>query len=164
MSISRCFRYEINFTSDLSDALAEVNHLEKLGFPVPEVARNMSNQKSRLTQLADDLGAMVDNYHKCLRSLEKVRGQIVFNWCTVPACFSSQEEVSLMSGEIEIVTKALSAGHKRLTWNNLAIKESCLSVGGRSLSIFNNKIQLVHIIRADLTAAVKEIAEGKLIM
>ena len=69
-----------------------------------------------------------------------------------------------MAGEILVVNKALSAGHKRLTWNNLAIQESCLAVGGRSLSIFNNKIQLVHIIRADLTAAIREIADGKLIL
>jgi hypothetical protein len=34
----------VNFTSDLSDTLAEVKHLERLGFTVPDVARNMSLQ------------------------------------------------------------------------------------------------------------------------
>ena len=37
-------RYQVNFTSDLSATLAEVKHLEKLGFTVPDVARNMSIQ------------------------------------------------------------------------------------------------------------------------
>lgn len=38
-------KFKVNFTADLSHTLAEVNHLERLGFNVPEVARNMSNQK-----------------------------------------------------------------------------------------------------------------------
>ncbi len=41
---SKMLRYKVNFTSDLSDTLAEVDHLERLGFTVPDVARNMTIQ------------------------------------------------------------------------------------------------------------------------
>ncbi|CAB4055562.1 DNAH [Lepeophtheirus salmonis] len=41
-------RYRVNFTTDLSDTLAEVKHLDSLGFSVPEVAKNMSLQEERL--------------------------------------------------------------------------------------------------------------------
>ena len=46
-------RYRVNFTSDLSATLAEVKYLEKLGFTVPDVARNMSIQVSN-----SDLGCI----------------------------------------------------------------------------------------------------------
>ena len=39
---SKIERYLVNFTTDLSDTLAEVKHLEHLGFTVPEVARNIA--------------------------------------------------------------------------------------------------------------------------
>ena len=56
-------RYLVNFTTDLSDTLAEVKHLEHLGFTVPEVARNMSLQEGKLTGIAADLRKLVDKYH-----------------------------------------------------------------------------------------------------
>ena len=46
----RVHRYRVNFTSDLSATLAEVKFLEKLGFTVPDVARNMSIQVSDMKQ------------------------------------------------------------------------------------------------------------------
>ena len=42
-------RYRVNFTSDLSATLAEVKYLEKIGFAVPDVARNMSIQVSKIS-------------------------------------------------------------------------------------------------------------------
>ncbi len=120
-------RYKVNFTSDLSDTLAEVRHLEALGFEVPEVARNMSNQKARLTSVADSLEAMLVSYHECIDSL-------------------SGAEVGLLSSETQKVTQALSSGHLRLTWNNQAIQESCLDIGQTRISIFNYKIQQASVI------------------
>jgi len=63
-------RYAVNFTSDLADTLAEVRHLESLGFEVPEVARNMSREKARLTGVAEALENMLEDYHACVDDLD----------------------------------------------------------------------------------------------
>ena len=65
-------RFVVNFTSDLSDTFAEVMiftevdnigitttqmiNMEKIGFKVPEVAKNMSMQEAKLLDIADQLG------------------------------------------------------------------------------------------------------------
>jgi dynein heavy chain len=134
-------RYDVNFTADLSHALAEVNHLENLGFTVPEVARNMSKQKARLTGIAEELEVMVRDYHASMDSLE------------IP-------EVELMKWDTALVHQALRAGHTRLTWNNLSIQESCLQIGRLSICVFKSKIQQVRLIKSELVQAVATIKAG----
>ena len=51
-------RYRVNFTSDLSATLAEVKYLEKLGFAVPDVARNMSIQVSIFAHNSTSVGSI----------------------------------------------------------------------------------------------------------
>ncbi len=138
------FRYSVNFTSDLSDTLAEVRHLETLGFEVPEVARNMSVQKTKLTGIATALESMLARYHECVDSLEGA-------------------EVALMREEVGRVTQAFSAGHRRLTWNNQAIQESCLDVGTTCISVLDYKIKQVHMVKADVAAAIEHVRHGCLI-
>ena len=71
---SKVGRFVVNFTSDLSDTFAEagmmiftevdnisitptqVINMEKIGFKVPEVAKNMSMQEAKLLDIADQLG------------------------------------------------------------------------------------------------------------
>ncbi len=143
-AVPSLLRYHVNFTSDLSDTLAEVRHLEALGFEVPEVARNMSVQKARLTNVAAALEEMLRSYHGCVDSLEGA-------------------EVGLLRGQTELVTRALSSGHLRLTWNNQAIQESCLDIGRVKISVFEYKIQQVHLIKKDIHRAIESVQEGCLI-
>ena len=138
-------RYKVNFTADLMDTLSEVTHLENLGFSVPEVARNMSNQKAQLTQLAENLETMINEYHAAVEILE-------------PA------EIELLTNEINLVHQALRAGHVRLTWNNLAVQESCLDIGSRSISVFKSKMQQVNLIRKELASSVQAIREGNMFL
>lgn len=70
-------RYLVNFTTDLSDTLAEVKHLEHLGFTVPEVARNMSLQEGKLTGIAADLRKLVDKYHTAIDSLQAAEEELM---------------------------------------------------------------------------------------
>ncbi len=137
-------RYSVNFTSDLSDALAEVKHLETLGFGVPDVARNMSVQKTRLINLAKDLEVMIAEYHECVDSLE-------------PA------ETQLLQREARNVSNALFAGHSRLTWNHQAIHDTCLTLGRRKIAIFKYKIQQVHIVKESLVSAVEAVRKACII-
>ncbi len=138
------FRYKVNFTSDLADTLAEVKHLEWLGFQVPEVARNMSIQKTKLMNVATSLELMLNSYHKCIDSLEKA-------------------EILLLRHELQHVTTAFSSGHSRLTWNNQAILESCLNVGQTRISIFNYKMRQIHLIKKDILMAIEKVRKGRLV-
>jgi len=137
-------RYAVNFTTDLADTLAEVRHLETLGFEVPEVARNMSREKARLTGVAEALEVMLGEYHECVEELDA-------------------PEMTLLRKEIERVRKALSAGHLRLTWNNQGVHESCLHIGTKAISIFNYRIQQVHLVKRDIERAIETIKGGKLL-
>ena len=135
--------YKVNFTSDLSDTLAEVKHLERLGFKVPDVARNMSIQESRLTGVANDLRAMVDKYHTAIDSL-------------------SVAEKHLMRSDIELVNQGLRPGYSRLTWNYLAIPEFLLA-GNNCISVLKSKIQQITLIRAIMAKCVHSISIEKLL-
>ena len=88
-------RYLVNFTTDLSDTLAEVKHLEHLGFTVPEVARNMSLQEGKLTGIAADLRKLVDKYHGAIDSINLA-------------------EEELMLPELKITQTSLNPGKKYL--------------------------------------------------
>lgn len=70
-------RYLVNFTTDLSDTLAEVKHLEHLGFTVPEVARNMSLQEGKLTGIAADLRKLVDKYHGAIDTIQLAEEELM---------------------------------------------------------------------------------------
>ena len=70
-------RYKVNFTTDLSDTLAEVKHLDSLGFSVPEVARNMSLQEERLTGVAQDLRIMLTRYHATLDEISRAEEELL---------------------------------------------------------------------------------------
>merc|ERR1711923_23456 len=63
-------KFIVNFTSDLSDTFAEVVNMEKIGFKVPEVAKNMSMQESKLLDIAEQLQKMLDHYHEVIGSVE----------------------------------------------------------------------------------------------
>lgn len=72
-------------------------------------------------------------------------------------------EEDLLKKDIALVHQALRAGHLRLTWNNLAIHESCLNIGTKAISVFGSKIEQVHFIRQELTHAVNVVRTGKLL-
>ena len=135
-------RYLVNFTTDLSDTLAEVKHLEHLGFTVPEVARNMSLQEGKLTGIAADLKRMLDRYHGAVDSLE-------------PA------EELLMMPELTETQKSLKPGQSRLTWNSMGIKEFIFE-GNQQISALISKIRQVEILRVQLQDCVDYVAKMEL--
>ena len=140
---SKIERYLVNFTTDLSDTLAEVKHLEHLGFTVPEVARNMSLQEGKLTGIAADLRQMLNRYHHSVDSLD-------------PA------EEELMVPELTITQKSLRPGHSRLTWNSMGIKEY-IDEGNQQISALTSKIRQVEILRVQLQDCIDYVAQTKLL-
>ena len=137
-------RYLVNFTTDLSDTLAEVKHLEHLGFTVPEVARNMSLQEGKLTGIAADLRKLVDKYHSAIDSLN-------------PA------EEELMLPELSVTQTSLSPGHLRLTWNSMGIKEF-IQAGNQKISSLISKIRQIEILRLQLQEIIDYVENKKLLL
>ncbi|XP_071749938.1 dynein axonemal heavy chain 10 [Lepeophtheirus salmonis] len=123
-------RYRVNFTTDLSDTLAEVKHLDSLGFSVPEVAKNMSLQEERLIGVSDSLKNMLKRYHN---SLDEI--------------FPAEEE--LLFADIQETQVVLRPGHIRITWNSLGINEFIL-VGHQSISFVQTKINRIELIRKEI--------------
>jgi dynein heavy chain len=140
---ARAERYLVNFTTDLSDTLAEVKHLEHLGFTVPEVARNMSLQEGKLTGIAADLRKLVDKYHGAIDSL-------------LPA------EEELMIPELMVTQTSLNPGHSRLTWNSMGIHEFIAS-GNQHISSLISKIRQVEILRIQLQQIIDYVGSKRLL-
>ena len=97
-------RFMVNFTSDLSDTFAEVINMEKIGFKVPEVAKNMSMQESQLIDISDQLQSMLDHYHEVVDSVEDA-------------------DKELLLENLKRSETALRPGLIRLTWNSLGISD-----------------------------------------
>ncbi len=136
-------RYLVNFTTDLSDTLAEVKHLEHLGFTVPEVARNMSLQEGKLTGIAADLRKLVDKYHAAIDNLH-----------------AAEEE--LMLPELTVTQTSLSPGHLRLTWNSLGIQEF-IERGNQRISALVSKIRQIETLRVQLQEIVDYVESKQLL-
>lgn len=141
---SKVQRYIVNFTTDLSDTLAEVKHLEHLGFTVPEVARNMSLQEGKLTGIAASLKQMLHLYHTAVESLE-------------PA------EEELMMTELSETQKSLRPGHSRLTWNSMGIDEF-LAEGNKRISSFSATMRQVEILRVQLQECIDLVSKETVLM
>ena len=99
-----CNTFIVNFTSVLSDTFAEVLNMEKIGFKVPEVAKNMSMQESKLIDISEQLDKMLEHYHKVINSVEGADKQLLLE-------------------NLKETEKALRPGLVRLTWNSLGIPD-----------------------------------------
>ena len=97
-------RFVVNFTADLSDTFAEVINMEKIGFKVPEVAKNMSMQESKLIDISEQLQRMLDHYHAVVDSLENA-------------------DKELLLENLKATEASLRPGLIRLTWNSLGISD-----------------------------------------
>lgn len=140
----RLNKYHVNFTYDLSNTLSEVTILERLGYTVPEVARNMSIQENKLTGIARDLKSMVDRYHECSEHLEDA-------------------EMELMMEDINYVHQGLRPGHTRLTWNYLGIGEY-LSHCNHCISVLMSRIRQINLIRVQLLDCIERVVDWELLL
>ena len=131
--------FVVNFTSVLSDTFAEVLNMEKIGFKVPEVAKNMSMQESKLIDISDQLEQMLKHYHQVLCSIEGADKQLLLE-------------------NLKETEKALRPGLIRLTWNSLGISDyisqseiaicRAESVIRQVLSIKENIEEKIHLINS----------------
>ena len=134
-------KFIVNFTSDLSDTFAEVVNMEKIGFKVPEVAKNMSMQESKLLDIADQLQKMLDHYHEVINSVEGA-------------------ELDLLLEDLHATEIALQPGYKRLTWNSLGINDY-INQSDIHVCRTESTIRQIHTIRNTIQRKVEKISSCK---
>ena len=138
---ARVGRFLVNFTSDLSDTFAEVINMEKIGFKVPEVAKNMSMQEAKLLDIADQLGRMLEHYHSVVGSVEGA-------------------ELELLLEDLKATEVALQPGFIRLTWNSLGISDY-ITQSDICICRTESVIRQIHTIRNTIQRKVDKISSCK---
>nr|XP_039267660.1 dynein heavy chain 10, axonemal-like [Styela clava] len=96
--------YVVNFAPELQEITTETKYIEQLGFPVPELARNVALQEDKYFRYINGLKHMLNRYHTLLGTLE-------------PA------EAQLLEDHILELKRVLRPGYKRLNWNSLGIQD-----------------------------------------
>ncbi|XP_066466098.1 dynein axonemal heavy chain 10 [Tiliqua scincoides] len=94
--------FTVNFSPKLREAINETKYMEHLGFPVPEIARNVALQEDKLLRYTDGIKHMLDHYHKLIRGL-------------------NEAETQLLDDHIQELWRVFRSGYKRLNWNSLGI-------------------------------------------
>ena len=61
----------MNFSPELSEIISETKYLEKLDFPVPDLARNVALQEEKFLAYCNGLNRCLARYHSLLGSLKE---------------------------------------------------------------------------------------------
>jgi dynein heavy chain len=96
--------FVVNFSPELSVIIRESCCMEKLGFHVPDLARNVALQEEKFLEYCSGLENSLSRYHSLLASL-------------------TEAETELLGDHIRTLQRALRAGFKRLNWNSLGIHD-----------------------------------------
>uniref|UniRef100_A0A803TD88 Dynein axonemal heavy chain 10 n=1 Tax=Anolis carolinensis TaxID=28377 RepID=A0A803TD88_ANOCA len=97
-------RFTVNFSPKLREIINETKYMEHLGFPVPEIARNVALQEDRLLRNTDNLRHMLDRYHHLISTLNEAEAQLV-------------------EDHVQDLWRVFRSGYKRLNWNSLGITD-----------------------------------------
>lgn len=97
-------RFCVNFSPTLAGLIRESKYLDRMGFPVPETALNVTLQEEKYYVYVESLTAMLDYHAAVLGSLSPV-------------------EASLLDAKLGEVRAVLRRGCELLNWNSLSIPE-----------------------------------------
>ncbi|XP_074916070.1 dynein axonemal heavy chain 10 [Chelonoidis abingdonii] len=131
-------RFTVNFSPKLQEVINETKYMEQLGFPVPEIARNVALQEDKFLRYTDGMKQMLDHYHKLMETLDEA-------------------EIQLLDDHIQELWRVFRSGYKRLNWNSLGIGDyivRCTQAIGKFESLvyqihknagdINNKLLLIE--------------------
>ncbi|XP_065190514.1 dynein axonemal heavy chain 10-like [Sycon ciliatum] len=106
VSSTKCiyFEYVVNFPAELRMLVLETKSLEQLGYPVPELARNVSLQETRFISLVDSLDLVMRRCRDTIASL------------TPP-------ERELLDAYVWDLNSKIEPGVAALNWNALGIQD-----------------------------------------
>lgn len=97
-------RYVLNYDPRINEIITETKYMEQLGYPIPDIARNLALQEDKFARYALRLKKMLDNYHMLLASLD-------------------ESETQLLDEHLHELKRAIRPGAKRLNWNALGIND-----------------------------------------
>ncbi|ELK26420.1 Dynein heavy chain 10, axonemal [Myotis davidii] len=103
-SSDRGITFAINFPFALREIINETKYLEQLGFPVPELARNVALQEDKFLRYTEGIQHMLDHYHALVRTL-------------------NDAESALLDDHSQELLRVFRSGFKRLNWNSLGIAD-----------------------------------------
>ncbi|KAI5945034.1 Dynein heavy chain 10, axonemal [Manis javanica] len=104
VSIDRGSTFAVNFSPALREIIHETKYLEQLGFPVPELAKNVALQEDKFLRYTDDIQRMLDHHHMLIGTLNKA-------------------ESVLLDDHSRELGRVFRSGYKRLNWSSLGIAD-----------------------------------------
>ncbi|XP_054568736.1 dynein axonemal heavy chain 10 [Eptesicus fuscus] len=96
--------FAINFPFALREIINETKYLEQLGFPVPELARNVALQEDKFLRYTEGIQHMLSHYHMLVGTL-------------------NDAETVLLDDHSQELLRVFRSGFKRLNWNSLGISD-----------------------------------------
>ncbi|KAL5017096.1 hypothetical protein ScPMuIL_006685 [Solemya velum] len=114
-------KYLVDFDPQLGEIINETKYIEQLGFPVPELARNVALQDEKYISYVNGLKHMLARYHILLSSLDHA-------------------EAVLLEDHMRELRRVIRPGNRRLNWNSLGINDfvqRCISATARFESLVN---------------------------
>uniref|UniRef100_I3N0B0 Dynein axonemal heavy chain 10 n=1 Tax=Ictidomys tridecemlineatus TaxID=43179 RepID=I3N0B0_ICTTR len=116
--------FVINFSPALKEIIHETKYLEQLGFPVPELARNIALQEDKFLRYTDGMQRMLDHYHMLIGTL-------------------NEAETLLLDDHSQELVRVFRSGYKRLNWNSLGIADY-ISRCKQAIGKFESLVHQIH--------------------
>uniref|UniRef100_A0A6S8LSH1 AAA+ ATPase domain-containing protein n=1 Tax=Dunaliella tertiolecta TaxID=3047 RepID=A0A6S8LSH1_DUNTE len=117
-------RVEVNFHTDLIELIRETRYLDRMGFPIPEIALNVALQEVKYHQWLESLQHMLEHYYEVIEQLSPI-------------------ERELMAKKLSELESCLHAGFHTLNWNSLGIPEF-IQACRRAINSFQQVVKQVQ--------------------
>uniref|UniRef100_A0A8D2LCC4 Dynein axonemal heavy chain 10 n=1 Tax=Varanus komodoensis TaxID=61221 RepID=A0A8D2LCC4_VARKO len=122
--VEKMMSFTVNFSPMLREIINETKYMEHLGFPIPEIARNVALQEDKLLRYTDNIKQILEQYQKLIATL-------------------NEAEIQLLEEHMQDIWRVFRSGHKRLNWNSLGIADYILRCS-QAIGKFESLIHQVH--------------------
>uniref|UniRef100_K7FM63 Dynein axonemal heavy chain 10 n=1 Tax=Pelodiscus sinensis TaxID=13735 RepID=K7FM63_PELSI len=116
--------FTVNFSPKLQEVINETKYMEQLGFPIPEIARNVALQEDKFLRYTDGMKQMLEHYHKLMETL-------------------NEAEIQLLDDHIQELWRVFRSGYKRLNWNSLGIGDYIIRCT-QAIGKFESLVHQIH--------------------
>ncbi|XP_072207474.1 dynein axonemal heavy chain 10 [Excalfactoria chinensis] len=130
INTEKSVQFLVNFSPRLQEIITETKYMEQLGFPVPEIARNVALQEDRYLSCASGLKHMLDDYHNIVETL-------------------NEAETILLDDHIQELWKVFKPGQRRLNWNSLGIADFTVRCK-QAIEKFESLVHQIHANSRDI--------------
>jgi hypothetical protein len=117
-------RVEVNFHCDLIELIRETRYLDRMGFPIPEIALNVALQEVKYHQWLEGLDLMLQHYYDVIAQLLPI-------------------ERELMKRKLDELEQSLQPGFTILNWNSLGIPEF-ITACNKAINTFQQVVKQVQ--------------------